>query len=112
MYNRFADRSVNSTHFAMERRRTSAFLLTKANEAQAWMTAHPAESAWLTAQAPSFGFAASLLSSLHKWGKLTDNQLLAVQRLCAPRPDAPTLNIDAIEGAFYRAKEAGLERPS
>jgi len=114
---RFADRSVNSTHFAMQRRGTANFIRAQANVAQAWMEKYPAESAWLSAQAPTFGFAASLLSSLHKWGKLTDNQLAAVQRLLsAPsREDraaaAPTVNIDAIEGAFYRAKEAGLAHP-
>jgi hypothetical protein len=113
----FADRSVNSTHFAMQRRTTAAFHQAKANAAQAWMEKYPAESAWLSAQAPSFGFAASLLSSLHKWGQLTDKQLATVQRLAsAPSPDdraaaAPTVSIDAIEGAFYRAKEAGLAHP-
>jgi hypothetical protein len=65
----------------MQRRGTANFIRAQANVAQAWMEQYPAESAWLSAQAPTFGFAASLLSSLHKWGKLTDNQLAAVQRL-------------------------------
>ena len=42
----------------------------------AWIDANPAEYQWLTDSAESFDFAASLLASLRKWGRLTDNQLL------------------------------------
>jgi predicted RNA-binding Zn-ribbon protein involved in translation (DUF1610 family) len=45
---------------------------------------HPAAYEWMVAQAPRFDFAASMLGSLKKWGRLTDNQLAAVER-CVER---------------------------
>lgn len=84
----------------------------------AWIDANPAEYQWLTDSADSFDFAASLLASLRKWGRLTDNQLGAVQRILAKRKlqstrhaAAPTVSLEPVEQAFAKAKAAGILRP-
>jgi hypothetical protein len=46
----------------------------------AFEAAQPAAFAWMTAKAPTFGFAASMLQALQKYGSLTESQLAAVQR--------------------------------
>ena len=46
----------------------------------AFEAAQPAAYAWMVAKAPSFGFAASMLQALQKYGSLTEAQLGAVQR--------------------------------
>ena len=84
----------------------------------AWIDANPAEYEWLIDSAESFDFAASLLSSLRKWGRLTDGQLGAVQRILAKRKlqstrhaAAPTVSLEPVEQAFAKAKAAGILRP-
>lgn len=53
-------------------------------EADQWAADHAEVVQWLRDAAPTFDFAASLLESLNKWGKLTDGQLAAAER-CAAR---------------------------
>jgi hypothetical protein len=84
----------------------------------AWSTAHPAEYQWLTDNADSFGFAASLLQSLRKWGSLTPNQHAAVQRILVKRKiqadrhaSAPAVSLAPVEAAFDKAKAAGIKYP-
>lgn len=40
----------------------------------------PAEYEWMYSRANHFEFAASMMEAVHKWGRLTDNQMAAVQR--------------------------------
>jgi Family of unknown function (DUF6011) len=92
----------------------------------AWVTDHPTEHAWMVSEAPRFEFAQSMLTALHQWGRLTDNQLATVQRLTAGAAErkaayaarkaqeaanAPTCEVAAIETAFNRAKDAGIKYP-
>lgn len=82
---------------------------------------YPAIWAWIEAN-PGFEFAVSLREDVQKFGHLTDNQRLAVQR-CMDRDAvreqakvarvvaAPTVDLGKIEEAFTRAKTAGLKRP-
>lgn len=84
----------------------------------AWIADHTAEYDWLTANSDSFDFAASLLLSLRKWGRLTDGQLGAVQRILAKQAlqakrheSAPTVSLEPVEQAFAKAKAAGIQRP-
>jgi hypothetical protein len=72
-----------------------------------FIEANPAEYDWLVAKAPSFSFASSVLSALHRYGNLTPNQLSAIQRCVAkdsaPRPEpVPSAQVDVspIEVAF------------
>lgn len=88
-----------------------------------WISEHPAEGAWLqTSAARGFEFAVSLLESLNKWGTLTPGQLGAVQKCIAKAEqrkaedaarakDVQTVNIEAIEVAFGKAKDAGIKWP-
>jgi hypothetical protein len=92
----------------------------------AWVTDHPTEHAWMVAEAPRFEFAQSMLTALHQWGRLTDNQLATVQRLTAGAAErkaayaarkaqeaaaAPSCEVAAIETAFAKAKDAGIKWP-
>jgi len=83
-----------------------------------WVESHPAEFDWLIDNAESVDFADSLLASLRKWGRLTDGQLLAVQRILAKRKiqadrhaSAPEVSLEPVEQAFAKAKAAGIQRP-
>jgi hypothetical protein len=83
----------------------------------AWIDAHPAEYQWLI-DSNTFDFAVSLLASLRKWGKLTDGQLGAVQRILAKKQAqavrhaaAPALSLEPVEQAFAKAQAAGIKRP-
>lgn len=87
---------------------------------------HPLVWDWLNAEAPRFEFAAAMLESLRKWGKLTERQLAAALK-CAEgaaerkakwqaereqaKAQAQSVSIDAIESAFERAKAAGIKWP-
>lgn len=87
----------------------------------AFVAEFPTLWAWIEAN-PGFEFALSLRDDVAKFGRLTDNQRLAVQR-CMEREatreaakvervtNAPTLDVGKIEEAFARAKTAGLSRP-
>ena len=79
---------------------------------QAWREAFPTASAWLDANAATNEFAASLLSGLLRFGRLTDGQLAAVQRNLQPREVRPTTTVDVsrIAAAFDTARAAGLRR--
>jgi hypothetical protein len=84
----------------------------------AWIAANPAAYDWLIDNCDSFDFAASLLSSLRKWGSLTPNQLAAVQRILVKRQiqadrhaAAPAVSLAPVESAFDKAKAAGIKYP-
>jgi len=55
----------------------------KAEVVNGFAAAHPAIHAWLVAKAPTFGFAASLLEGVQKFGSLTEKQIAAAERLMA-----------------------------
>ena len=83
-----------------------------------FIESNPAEYQWLVAKSPSFSFASSVLSALHRYGSLTPNQLAAIQRCVAkdsaPRPEpVPSAQVDVspIEVAFNKAKDSGLGYP-
>lgn len=83
----------------------------------AWAEQNPAAFAWIEGKAESNDFARSLYLSLRKWGRLTPNQLFAVQKCLARETimqskaeNAPTISIDPIVQAFERAN-AGLAKP-
>ena len=73
--------------------------------------------AWIEGNAESNDFARSLSFNLRKWGRLTPNQLFAVQKcmaratiIQAKAESAPTISIEPIVQAFDRAN-AGLSKP-
>lgn len=93
---------------------------------EAWKAEHPAAYAWLLARTDRFEFATSCWNGLRKYGALTDNQLAAVERLMARDVErdakravereqraaaAPVVEVSAIEVAFAKAREAGLQWP-
>lgn len=55
----------------------------RAAQAAEWRDHHPAEAAWIDANAARFDFAASMRGALTTWGALSPNQLGAVQRCMA-----------------------------
>jgi hypothetical protein len=87
--------------------------------------AEPAICEWLRAKSFTFGFAASLLEGVFKFGSLTENQLAAARRciarerpatpeaLPAPSPAVSVIEIDGsrINSAFTAATAAGLTKP-
>ena len=84
----------------------------------AWVNQNPAAYEWIVNHADTNTFAGSLHASLHKWGRLTDRQLLAVMgaiaraTIAADRAqNAPALSVEPIEVAFDKAKQAGIARP-
>lgn len=93
-------------------------------EVQTWKNENPAAAEWLEAAARKDNdFACSLIGSLNRYGRLTDNQLACVERNIArdaARPAlmdarlaaAPEVSILAIETAFANAKAAGVGRPA
>ena len=104
--------------FADRQAYASAPIMPPSPAMMSWADAHPAEFAWLHDNSDSFDFAASLLASLRKWGRLTDGQLGAVQRILAKHKlladrhaSAPTVLLGAVEQAFAKAKDAGVKRP-
>ena len=84
----------------------------------AWAEQNPAAFEWIVNNADTNTFAGSLHQSLHKWGRLTDRQLLAVMGAIAratiaadKAQNAPTLSVEPIEVAFSKASAAGIARP-
>jgi len=92
----------------------------------AWATEHPAEYAWMIAEAPRFEFAAAMVQALNQWGQLTEKQYATVARLAADAPArhaafaarkaaeaaaAPSCEVAAVEAAFAKAKAAGIKWP-
>ena len=75
---------------------------------------HSDVAAWLVEKRKTFDFAASLLNSVLKFGRLTDGQLGAAER-CVARSksavEAPTVNTDKLHECFNKALEAGLKKP-
>ena len=102
-------------------RRSSAERTRKADAALAWTAAHPAESAWMLAKAPTFDFAASMLEAVQKWGELTEKQMDAVRR-CIAKDAARTYDrnvraeyaaiadMSRIVAAFNAAREHGARK--
>jgi len=83
----------------------------------AWAEQNPGAFAWIEGNAESNDFARSLSISLRKWGRLTPNQLFAVQKcmaratiIQAKAENAPTISIEPIVQAFERAN-AGVTKP-
>ena len=74
-----------------------------------WAEQHPAEAKWILAD-PS-DFARSLHGAVIKWGRLTPNQLAAVQRNLAPRAAAQSVDDAALRQCFDKALASGLKRP-
>lgn len=75
-----------------------------------WAEQNPSAFGWIDAKKGTNDFASSLFSSLCKWGRLTPNQLFAVQKclaretiLQAKAENAPTISIEPIVQAFERA---------
>ena len=99
----------------------------KAANVQAWIDTNKAEAAWLSeAAGRGFEFAVSLQSALHKYGSLTEGQMAAVRKCVIASAErmakraaekveaektAPQINVEAIEVAFNKAKEAGIRYP-
>ena len=106
------------------KQRNAVSLAEQANE---WLEANPAESAWLRdAARRDFEFAVSLLAALNKYGHLTEKQEAAVRNAtikaaaraaerqtqqAAALADAKPVNVAKIEQAFAAAKEASLKWP-
>jgi len=83
---------------------------------EAWKESNPAEFAWLEANAPRWGLAASLLDGLIKWGSLSEKQLAVVHnglardaakvaQRAASVAEAPAVDVSVIEAAFAKARE-------
>jgi hypothetical protein len=75
----------------------------KVKRADAWHAANPAESQWMRSRADRFDFAASMLSSVAEYGKLTDKQLDAVRRCMAKDAER-----NAARNAEAKAREVTL----
>lgn len=109
---------ARATYYDNQQRRAKEI----AFKAELWHTENPAESRWLHNNANRSNFAESLLAAVAQWGKLTERQLAAVQRIIADEPkreaeraeraaSAPVVSVDAIERAFASAQEKGIKRP-
>lgn len=83
---------------------------------------HPAEYAWLQANAPQNSFARSLLEGFFKYGSLSEKQLAAVQRSLAKVEErkvesvkrveeAKAVEVLSIVEAMERARDKGIEFP-
>lgn len=105
----------------------------KVKTADAWKTANPNEWRWIANRSASFGFAASMSTTIDKYGSLTDGQLAAVQRCIVSdetkaerdaerqaqwaqeraerEAAAPAVSIAAIETAFKTAQGNGIKYP-
>lgn len=94
---------------------------------EAFAAAHPAAWAWMQANAEGFEFAASMVATLDKFGRLTDKQLAAVEKCAAkaaeraaakaaeaaaaPAPEALGDSVLAIFALFAKARASGLLWP-
>lgn len=83
-----------------------------------WAQDNPAAYEWIVNNSDTNTFAGSLHSSLHRYGSLTDRQLLAVLGAIAratiaktKAENAPSLSLEPIEVAFRKAQDAGIARP-
>jgi len=94
----------------------------KADNLEGFKTEHPVVFAWLEESAPTFGFAASLLDGVRKFGSLTPGQLAAAEKAITRRNEAraaraareaaaPVVDIDRIARAFDAAQTSGIKRP-
>lgn len=83
---------------------------------------HPAEAAWIEANASSFDFARSMQDAVAKFGSLTDGQLAAIQRIIASSEArkaaaveriaaAPVVDTTKLENAFNTARANELKAP-
>lgn len=109
-------RAANRQDAANKRQEKARELLA---EVQAWQEANQDAWAWMRDNAATFGFAASMVEALHKFGSLTDGQMAAVvkcvnrERECKERQaaeraqreaDAPVVNVSKLEQAFNTAR--------
>jgi ribosomal protein L37AE/L43A len=97
--------------------------VTKAANIAKWLQDHDAEMVYLNQRADRWAFAASMIDSVREWGKLTDNQLAAVQRAMANDAakkeeravarvaNAPKVEIAAIQALFAKAVDNDVKRP-
>lgn len=123
-YSTDAETRRKSREAAAKRKTAEADKL--AAQVEAWGVEHPAEFAWLNAEAARFEFAGSMLEALNKYGHLTERQMATVARLTVQAAErkaaraierakaaetAPDLTVKAIEVSFTKAKEAGIKFP-
>lgn len=95
-------------------------------KADAWREANPDRYGWLTAKAPTFGFASDLLGRVDKGQEPSDRQLETIDRLMkqdaerkaqwdaerkAREASAPAIDVSRIEEAFATAQSNGVKRP-
>jgi hypothetical protein len=97
--------------------------ITKERNIAQWAEDHAAEIAYINERASRWPFMLSMADSIREYGKLTDNQLAAVQRAMAKDAAgkaeraaarvaaAPTVEISAIEALFATAVDNDIKRP-
>lgn len=88
-------------------------------EVQTWQVANSEAWAWMRDNAPTFGFASSMVEALHKFGSLTEGQMAAVNKCIKSNKDraerraaeqaqrvadAPVVNVSKLEQAFATAR--------
>ena len=83
-----------------------------------WSAQYVPEAEWIESHADTNSFAFSLRQAVNRWGRLTPNQLFAVQRCIArdaiaktKAENAPVVSLEPVESAFDKAKQAGIARP-
>lgn len=84
-----------------------------------WAMSHPAEMAWLADNAERNEFARSLAATIDRGGRLTENQLTALQRAAnrsversAVAAAAPTVDVGEIERRFDTARANLIKKPA
>lgn len=83
---------------------------------QKYASSHEAVTAWILAKQGSFNFALAMREAIDRYGRLTFNQLAAVER-CMARDKIKTstakveIDVSAVEKAFDVAKAAGAKAP-
>ena len=76
--------------------------MTKLSKIEIFKSSNPVVWSWLEAESANFDFAASLKSSLTRWGALTPRQIAAAEKCAAKRA------VKAAEGATVDAEFAAL----
>ena len=89
----------------------AAPIITEADPVAAFAASHPAEYKWLVDNQRN-NFAASLMSALEKWGRLSEKQIGAVTKIVARDAAKPVkIDLSAVLEKFANAQAAGLKRP-
>ena len=96
----------------------------RATAAEAFRATNVEICTWIDAKAPTFGFAASMLGAINRWGGLTSGQIDAVRKLiagdaqrakeaaerAANAPVADQAGVDRLKAAFDHAARYAAER--